>query len=107
LFRVKRELSGSKIAYGKRGKDRMKHGIDVGRGPREGIVVFSFSLLLLLIYLLHHAGWNGPSVALYRRQRWRGSPITLLLQQAGGVPEITERRIASHFYSHDVCFSCV
>ena len=36
LFRVKRELSGSKIAYGKKGKDRMKHGIDVGRGSSEG-----------------------------------------------------------------------
>jgi hypothetical protein len=30
--------------------------------------------------------------------------ITLFLQQAGGVPETTERRIEAIFYFHDVCF---
>jgi hypothetical protein len=33
------------------------------------------------------------------------STITLLLQQAGGVPETTERRIEAIFYFHDVCLS--
>jgi hypothetical protein len=33
----------------------MLHGIDVGRRVKGGKVVFS--LLLLLIYLVHHAGW--------------------------------------------------